>query len=85
MLALAASPWLGGWGFAPLALYALVVLGQTLISVFTHGVFKSLLALPLVVLTHIFYGIGFWRGLFTTLRKAGTGPRTEVVLDRFTV
>ena len=69
----------------PLFAYSLAVLVQTLVSVFTHGLFKSLLALPLVVLTHIFYGVGFWRGLFTTLRQAGAGPRTEVVLDRFTM
>lgn len=68
---------------APLFAYGLAVLAQTFASIFTHGVFKSLLALPLVVVTHIFYGLGFWRGLFTRLRKKDAKPATEVVLDRF--
>ena len=35
-------------------------------------VWQSLAAMPLIVLTHILYGLGFWRGLFTTLK-----PRTQ--------
>jgi len=44
-----------------------------------------LLALPLVVLSHIFYGLGFWRGLFTRLKPAGEKPRVEVTLERITL
>jgi cellulose synthase/poly-beta-1,6-N-acetylglucosamine synthase-like glycosyltransferase len=67
----------GNVAFVPLALYTLAVVLQTLALIPMGGVFRSLVALPLIVLTHIFYGLGFWRGLFTKL-KVGGGPRTDV-------
>ena len=42
---------------------------------------RSLLALPLVIASHIFYGLGFWRGLFTALKPAGQKPAFEVQLE----
>ena len=44
-------------------------------------VLRSAAAIPLVVLTHVLYGLGFWRGLFTTLAPAGNRPSVEVVLE----
>jgi hypothetical protein len=43
---------------------------------------RSLGAAPLVVLTHLGYGWGFWRGLVTPLNRPGARPATEVVLER---
>ena len=67
---------------APLAIYIVTVLAQTLISIPTHGFIGSVLAMPLLIASHIFYGIGFWRGLFTILRRNdGQNPPSKVVLE----
>jgi succinoglycan biosynthesis protein ExoA len=68
-------------GLWPLALYGLAVLGQTLASVPQHGLGQSLLAAPLLLASHVFYGVGFWRGLFTRLRPPGAPPATGVTLE----
>jgi succinoglycan biosynthesis protein ExoA len=68
----------------PLELYALAVLVQTLVSARSKGFLHSLLAAPLVVLTHLGYGFGFWRGLFTRLKPAAAKPPAEVTLERIT-
>lgn len=47
----------------PLALYLLVVLGQTICVAARSNLGLAMLALPLMVLTNILYGLGFWRGL----------------------
>ncbi len=68
---------------SPLALYAFAILGQTLASVPAHGLIRSLMALPLLVESHVYYGLGFWHGLFTTLHTGKNEPRpkVEVVLE----
>jgi glycosyltransferase involved in cell wall biosynthesis len=76
---------LGPWVFSPLAAYAVAVLAQSLASVPVHGVGRSLLAAPLLVASHVFYGLGFWRGLVTRLKQPGDKPATEVTLERVTV
>ena len=73
--------WLGPVVFAPLGLYLLTVVAQTFVSMTTKGFVRSLLAMPLVIASHIFYGLGFWRGLFTTLKPAGQKPAVEVKLE----
>lgn len=75
------GPWFGLPGVVPLMLYGVAVLGQTLASTTSHGPLKSLAALPLIVLSHILYGLGFWRGLFTRLRRQKAEPPTEVILE----
>jgi hypothetical protein len=70
------------FGAIPLGFYALLVLGQAAALIQTGGLFRSLAAMPLMVLTHVLYGLGFWRGLFTTLKPRGQGPPTPVVLER---
>lgn len=75
-------PFLGWLGLIPLGFYCLAVLGQTLLSAFRAGMIKAFAALPLVVLTHVLYGIGFWRGLFTRLNTSRDRPKIEVVLER---
>ena len=79
------GPWFGIIGLAPLAVYLFAVLVQTVASIAKHGAIRSLLAMPLVTLTHVFYGIGFWRGLFTKLKTGSTGPRVEVSLEKVTL
>ena len=71
--------------FAPLGLYLVVVFLQTLASMLSKGFLRSLLAAPLLVVSHVFYGLGFWRGLFTPLKKPGDKPAIEVTLDSMPV
>ena len=66
---------------APLAFYALAVLAQGVVLSAGGQVWQSLAAIPLVVLTHILYGFGFWRGLFTPLKPPEKRPPVEVVLE----
>jgi cellulose synthase/poly-beta-1,6-N-acetylglucosamine synthase-like glycosyltransferase len=65
------------WAAAPLLLYAAAVLIQTVALIPAYGIQRSVLAMPLQAAPHIFYGIGFWRGLFTPLnvsRRRGDVP-----------
>ena len=66
---------------APLMVYFIAVIFQTLASMQNAGVVRALFALPLLVASHVFYGLGFWRGLFTKLNPGGSPARTEVVLE----
>jgi len=71
-----------GWPcLVPLACYALAVLGQGLALAADGQIWQSLAAIPLIVLTHILYGLGFWRGLFTTLKPTGQQTSPPVVLE----
>jgi succinoglycan biosynthesis protein ExoA len=65
----------------PLVCYALAVLGQGLALAADGQIWQSLAAIPLILLTHILYGLGFWRGLFTTLKPKGRQPPPPVVLE----
>jgi hypothetical protein len=69
------------WCLLPLGLYALAVLAQTAALAAQGGLPRALAAAPLVVLTHILYGSGFWRGLFTRLRAPGQRAPGTVVLE----
>jgi cellulose synthase/poly-beta-1,6-N-acetylglucosamine synthase-like glycosyltransferase len=73
---------LGPVAFAPLGLYLLAVIGQTAVSMASKGFFRSLLASPLLVASHVFYGLGFWRGLSTRLGASPTRPSPEVKLEK---
>jgi len=81
MLAPVAAVWIGKFAFAPLAAYALVVALQTLASMAGKGFLRSLLAMPLLLASHVLYGLGFWRGLTTKLKSPGDKPPTDVKLD----
>jgi len=65
----------------PLLIYFVATILQTLASMKNAGVMRALLAWPLLVASHIFYGLGFWRGLFTKLDANADKVRTEVVLE----
>jgi succinoglycan biosynthesis protein ExoA len=66
---------------APLAVYCVAIILQTLALMPAGGIARSLLAMPMLVASHIFYGLGFWRGLFTKLNRGGNQPSVEVVLE----
>jgi cellulose synthase/poly-beta-1,6-N-acetylglucosamine synthase-like glycosyltransferase len=76
---------------APLGLYLVAVVIQTLALVPKGGFIHSLSSFPLIVLTHILYGFGFFRGLFTRLRNPDDPttplgqPPVEVVLEQVRV
>ena len=74
-------PFFGAIMLAPLALYALAVILQTLALLPLGGLGKSFAALPFIVLTHVLYGLGFWRGLFTRLKTGHSRPVIPVVLE----
>ncbi len=66
---------------SPLLIYFVATILQTLASMKNAGVVRALLAWPLLVASHIFYGLGFWRGLFTKLDANANKVRTEVILE----
>ncbi len=67
---------------APLALYGLVVLAQVLVLAANHGVARSFLTIPLIVLSHVLYGLGFWHGLVTTLKPPEErATQAQVVIE----
>ena len=58
------------------------MIGQALLLAIETKPLHSLAATPLIVLTHVLYGFGFWRGLFTSLKPAGQRPKVEVALEK---
>jgi len=81
-LVLPAFFFLGPLVFILLAFYGVILLLQAAVLAASAGPANGLGAAPLVVLTQILYGLGIWRGLFTTLRADGQGPPTPVTLER---
>lgn len=85
LLGLLVTPWLPvvlrAWSWLPLGFYALALVVQGLLLLGRGGPGKVIGALPLVALTHILYGIGFWRGLFTRLRHSSGPARTPVKVE----
>lgn len=67
-------PFLAAVFWWPLGLYALAVIVQTARTCTTGleeaalGRVNPLLVAPLIAVSHIFYGLGFWKGLFTRPR-----------------
>ena len=88
LLWLAALPFLvvltppGKWWLLPLAVYAALLLAQTAVLAARGGGLRSLAAAPLILLTHILYGYGFWRGLFTSLQPPGRRAPVAVTLEK---
>jgi succinoglycan biosynthesis protein ExoA len=75
--------WMGLRWFSliPLAFYGTALFAQAVVLAAQGGVVRSLCAVPLVVLTHLGYGVGFARGLFTRLQSSSDRPKTQVVLE----
>lgn len=72
------------WVLAPLGLYLVAILLQTLVLIPHGGLIRSLCALPLLVASHVFYGLGFWKGLFTKLKPPGVKSNVEVKIQHIT-
>ena len=64
LLYLVLTPFLPRLLLWPLALYAGAVLVQTLVSS-AHCLSSAARVAPLIVVSHLCYGLGFWKGLFT--------------------
>jgi hypothetical protein len=82
---LAALPAVGNILLALLAFYGLAVLAQAAALAARGQILRSIAAIPLIVLTHVLYGVGFWRGLFTKLKPTEKRAPVEVVLERVEV
>lgn len=80
-----AEIWIGSVAYVPLAAYLVAIAAQTVVSMFSKGVWRSLLASPLLMASHIFYGLGFWRGLFTPVKQAGEKPPVAVEIETISV
>jgi glycosyltransferase involved in cell wall biosynthesis len=65
----------------PLVIYLAAVFVQALLLTRSGWIRQSFAAIPLIALTHILYGFGFWRGLFTTL-KPKPPAAAEVTLEK---
>ena len=72
---------LQGWIFMPLAFYALALLAQAALLVPEGGALRSLFAVPVIVLSHLGYGLGVVWGFFTSLKPPADRPKTQVVLE----
>ena len=70
---------------APLFFYILLLSMDAVVSANRHGLLRSVAAIPLVVLTHIVYGLGFWKGLFTRLKPKTGQQKIEVTLEHVTL
>jgi cellulose synthase/poly-beta-1,6-N-acetylglucosamine synthase-like glycosyltransferase len=82
VLTLITAPALGRLLLLPLGVYCLAVLMQAAVFAKRAPVLRSFAAIPLVVLTHLLYGLGFWRGLFTRLSATKDLPSVPVQLER---
>ena len=83
-LFLVALPFLGRYGLVVLALYVLSVLAQVGVLFAVTKRFPIIMgAAPLIMLTHVLYGLGFWRGLFTPLKGPQQRSPVPVALQRF--
>jgi cellulose synthase/poly-beta-1,6-N-acetylglucosamine synthase-like glycosyltransferase len=80
-ISLAAAPAVGRWLLLPLAFYGLAVLAQVAALAAKSQWYRSVAALPLIVLTHMLYGLGFWRGLFTSLKPPAARSAVAVELE----
>jgi hypothetical protein len=69
-----------GWGWYPLVGYGGSLLGQTVANLFRAGLARALCAAPLLFATHLFYGIGFWRGIFGNISRTKAAT-TEVAIE----
>jgi len=89
LASLLALPWLpkSAWPslLLPLGVYILAVLAQTVCVLFRSKLGLALRVLPLLVLTHIFYGLGLWHGLFTHPTPPKPPPEGEIRFERVPV
>jgi len=66
----------------PLAIYLLAVLAQAAALAAGGGrLGLAIGAMPLIAVTLVLYGLGFWLGLFTSLKPSANRPPPEVRLE----
>ena len=78
------SAWQRDLYYLPLWCYGMAVLLQVIALIPSGGAVRGLCAIPLIVLTHLLYGYGFWRGLFTKLKPVGESLKVPVKLETVT-
>ena len=89
LLLIPAAAWFGSTHLAfaialvPLGFYVLALLAQTFLNC-AKGMKEACCALPLLFATHLCYGLGFWRGLFSRMDRTKP-PTTDVTIDRITI
>jgi cellulose synthase/poly-beta-1,6-N-acetylglucosamine synthase-like glycosyltransferase len=76
--------WKGSIFAWPLIFYFAGLLLQAAVLSRTGKIRQSFLAIPLMFLTHILYGFGFWRGLFTTLKPKAPAA-AQVTLEKLSL
>ena len=70
------APWTWAWGIYVLALLTAAAIHPGL------SLGQRLPLPPLILLSHLGYGLGFWRGLFTSLRRGPGRASVQVELER---
>lgn len=65
-----------------LPVYLAVVLGQTLVALGPRQSFWTIHVVGLIFMSHIFYGFGFWRGLFTQPKPPPAQITTQITIDK---
>ncbi len=73
-------PWLPPLLLWPLRIYVVAVIAQAF-TLNTCLVCGRPRVLPLIILTHVGYGLGFWRGLFTSLKSTRATVQVAVSLE----
>jgi len=76
--------WKGAIFLWPLIFYIALVLLQAAALTRTGKIRESVNTIPLIALTHILYGFGFWRGLCTKLRPPRAGD-ANVTVERISL
>lgn len=69
------------WILAPLGFYLIAILAQAFMLLPQGGIIRTGCAIPFLIQTHIVYGCGFWRGLFTALKPPGVKSNVPVKLE----
>jgi succinoglycan biosynthesis protein ExoA len=69
------------WLVIPLLVYGFALLAQAGVLALQGGIAESVCAVPLMMLTHVLYGLGFWRGLFTPLKRPEQANNPPVTLE----
>jgi len=80
-ISLVAAPGIGRFLLIPLGFYLVLVLAQAVVLAANGHLARSVAAIPLIVLTHVLYGFGFWRGLFTSLNASPNRAPVPVELE----
>ena len=81
LLYLLAAPFLPMWALWPLSVYTLAVVMQV-VALDPMVIFSIPRLAPLIFMSHLFYGAGFIKGLFTRLKPKDQPSNVEVVLER---